>query len=241
MNRLTDSNFGMVALCCLFVPFVVRAEHSALAKEGLALTRIITSPVNIVGFTCAKCEGTGAGAVIVAPFALALECFPGTMAMCTDILTGTTELLTCQQFDRVAYPWESFDKRRAEKWDEIFSKTLDGVAEASEKAAVVANSVNEAANPSRAEPTPVVMTTTVAPDSRGSVTTSSDAATVGSSTTAKSTTTVTKPRPRVRHSSCGGTGKCPICRDRRVVGGKKCTGCGGTGVCRACRGSGYAP
>jgi len=46
-------------------------------------------------------------------------------------------------------------------------------------------------------------------------------------------------KPRVNHSSCNGTGTCPICRGRLKVGGKTCTGCGGSGRCRACGGRGY--
>ena len=47
-------------------------------------------------------------------------------------------------------------------------------------------------------------------------------------------------RPSVPHSSCRGSGICPICRGRKIVGADiTCTGCGGSGRCRACGGRGY--
>ena len=235
IQRLTSAVFVFCVLSCYFLSPVAGAEASVLENEGLALMRIVASPVNIVGFTYAECEGAGAGGVILAPLSLAVESLPGALAACADVLTGTTELLTCQHFDHVAYPWDSFDKRQVEKWNEIFDKVLDAAVETSDKVAVVANDINDVANSSRGRSTSAVTGTPVSSGS-GQGTMAS-----GGTTTGGNPATVAKPKPRVRHSSCGGTGKCPICRDRRIVAGRKCIGCGGTGICRACRGSGYAP
>lgn len=215
-------------------PLVSSSAESVLETEGLALARIVTSPVNIVGFTVAQCEGTGAGAVIIAPLALVTSCLPGTLATCTDILTGTGEMLTFTRSSRVAYPWESFDKERAEKWEEMTMKILDGAAKVSGSAAKVANDLDRTAHPNRYSPS---VETPPSPAATGE----GDVAPSSGSNGRKTVSSGPKVKPRVRHSSCGGTGKCPICRNRRVVGGKTCTGCGGSGLCRACRGSGYAP
>ena len=188
-------------------------ETGIAEREGLALARIVTSPYSIVGFTYADCKRAGAWAPILFPFDLLKTVPAGCLAAGADILTGTTELLTFHQFKDVSYPWESFDKEKSDKWG---------------------------------EPVLVVYACALAGAAEGLANSSS-----GYSPTHSSTTTTTsngggsssggyKPKPRVKHSYCHGTGTCQICHGKGTVGtGKRCI-CGGSGRCSACNGTGYA-
>ena len=188
-------------------------EPGIAEREGLALSRIVTSPYSIVGFTYADCKRAGAWAPLLFHFDLLKTVPAGCLAASADILTGTTELLTFHQFKDVSYPWESFDKEKSDKWGKpvlvVYACALAGAAEG-------------LANSSGSYSTTYSSTTT---------TTSSD----GSSSSGGY-----KPKPRVKHSYCHGTGRCQICHGNGKVGaGKRCV-CGGSGRCSACGGTGYA-
>lgn len=190
-------------------------EPGMAEREGLALSRILTSPYSIVGFTYADCKRAGTWAPILFPFDLLKTVPAGCLAAGADILTGTTELLTFHQFKDVSYPWESFDKRKSDKWGEpvlcVYACALAGAAEG------LANSSSSSYNSTYTPPT------------------TSTANNGGSYPGGR------KPKPRVKHSYCHGTGTCQICHGKGTVAGgsKKCV-CGGSGRCIACNGTGYA-
>ena len=108
-------------------------EPGIAEREGLALSRIVTSPYNMVGFTYADCKRAGAWAPILFPFDLLKTVPAGCLAAGADILTGTAEMLTFHQFKDVSYPWESFDKTKSDKWGEpvlfVYACALVGAAE----------------------------------------------------------------------------------------------------------------
>lgn len=85
-------------------------------REGLALARIVSSPMNILGHSYGEyhrwCEEYPVRAIGV-PF---VSIPSGCLAACADIVTGAAELLTFQQFKKVSYPWESFDKDKSKPW-----------------------------------------------------------------------------------------------------------------------------
>ena len=64
------------------------------------------------------------------------------MASCCDILTGLGEMLTLEQFNRVSYPWQSFDYEASDRWMEIAYKTLEIIGEVAEKTEKVSNDIN---------------------------------------------------------------------------------------------------
>lgn len=189
-------------------------EPGIAEREGLALSRIVTSPYSIVGFTYADCKRAGAWAPILFPFDLLKTVPAGSLAACADILTGTVELLTFHQFKDVSYPWESFDTAKSDKWGEpvlfVYACALAGAAEG-------------LANSSSGSGSTYTSSTTS--------TSNNDGASSGGH----------KPRPRVMHSYCHGTGTCQICHGKGTVAGgrKKCV-CGGSGRCSGCHGTGFA-
>ena len=190
-------------------------EPGIAEREGLALSRIATSPYSIVGFTYADCKRAGACAPILLPFDLLKTVPAGCLAAVADILTGTTELLTFHQFKDVSYSWESFDKTKSDKWGEpvlvVYACALAGAAEG------LANSSSSSYSSAHTS------TTTTTSNSGGQ------------------SSGGYKPKPRVKHSYCHGTGTCQICHGKGTVAGgsKKCV-CGGSGRCSACNGTGYA-
>lgn len=198
-------------------------ETGILEREGLALARVVTSPYSIVGFTYADCKKLGAASVLLLPFDLLLTVPAGCLAACADILTGTGELLAFHQFKDVSYPWESFDREKSKEWERpvivMYCAALAGAAEGTASALA-----------------------------GGSGRASSSSTSYHASDTANDTASETgaKPKPRLKHSSCNGSGKCHICRGRGFLGSDpgnsrlRCRGCGGTGNCRACNGTGYA-
>lgn len=198
-------------------------EPGICEREGLALARILTSPYNMVGHTYGEyrrwCEEYPLRSI-----ALPLVSIPsGCLAACADILTGTTEMLTFQQFKSVSYPWESFDKAKSKKWAEPVIITYAVAAVALAACAAAENDCDCDAPP---PPPPPPGHDSVAPT--GGRASGSHA------------------KQRVRHSSCNGTGKCNICHGKGYLGNDpknsrlRCRGCGGSGRCRPCGGTGYA-
>jgi len=188
----------------------VASEPNALARQGLAFSRIICSPLNMVGFTVAECENIGGASVILFPIICCWTIPAGAIAMTGDVITGLFEMLFWQQFKNVTYPWDSFDYEIARPYCN-FTKTLliVGLAGAAEGA------------------------------TQGAIDGISGGSSSYTPTQNYSGSQKSRYRPKVRHSSCGGTGKCNICKGRGSVGGKTCV-CGGSGLCRPCGGSGYA-
>lgn len=210
MKKRTVKNFIIFFLAgmILFCGGCATENPNIWEREALALSRIVCSPVNMVGFTYAECEHMGAGSIILFPFIMCLSVPSGAVAMTFDILLGCGEMLTTLQAKSARYPWQSFDRENSQKWQAI---TLAMLGAASAAASAV-----EASRSSRSS----------------SYSSSSSSHSYGSSGS--------KVKPRVRHSSCSGTGQCNICRGRGRVGSDiRCSGCGGSGICRPCRGAGY--
>lgn len=190
-------------------------ETGIMEREGLALARIVTSPYSIVGFTYADCKRMGNYWPLVLPFDLLRTVPAGTFAACADILTGTTEFLTFHQFKSVSYPWESFDKAKADKWGdpilEIYLAALAGGAEG-------------LANASTSSSSSYTYTSSSQPANNGN-------------------SASHKVKPRVSHSWCHGSGRCQSCNGRGTINTKprmRCRTCGGSGNCPGCHGRGYA-
>lgn len=191
----------------------VSAEPNAFERQGLAFSRILCSPLNMVGFTAAECENIGGASVILFPVICCWTIPAGAIAMTGDVITGTFEMLFWQQFKNVRYPWDSFNYEAAKPYCD-FTKTLliVGLAATAEGAAQgAADSISGGSS-------------SYSPSYSNSSYSSSRS----------------KERPRVKHSSCRGTGTCNICKGKGYVGTNKRCVCGGSGICRPCGGSGYA-
>lgn len=191
----------------------VSSEPNALERQGLAFSRILCSPLNMVGFTAAECENIGGASVILFPFICCWTLPAGAIAMSGDVITGTFEMLFWQQFKNVRYPWDSFTYEAAKPYCD-FTKTLliIGLTAAAEGAAQgAADSISGGSS-------------SYSPSYSNSSYSSSRR----------------KERPRVKHSSCRGTGRCNICKGKGYVGTNKRCVCGGSGICRPCGGSGEA-
>ena len=116
-----------------------------LAKEGMALSRIALSPVNIIGHAYAQVEHHGSVGVVLSPILIVAAVPGGTMATCSDILTGLGEMLTFEQARRVKYPWQSFNYEDSERWAKNAGKFMERLAGVADNAAKVANSTAEVA------------------------------------------------------------------------------------------------
>lgn len=113
-----------------------------IAREGLALSRIAFSPVNLIGHAYAQIEHYGGVGVVLSPV-LAVTAVPGgVMATCCDIVTGLGEMLTFQQCRSVSYPWQSFDYEASERWMGIASETMDETVKVANQAQEVASQID---------------------------------------------------------------------------------------------------
>lgn len=116
-----------------------------LAKEGMAFSRIALSPVNIIGHAYAQVEHYGSVGVVLSPILIVAAVPGGTMAVCSDILTGLGEMLTLEQARRVKYPWQSFNYEDSERWAKNAGEFMERLAGVADNAAKVANSTAEVA------------------------------------------------------------------------------------------------
>lgn len=203
-------------------------------RSGLAFLRIIGSPLSlftegIQSFNEYK-EATGESNPINFVVGMAIA---GPVVTCFEATGGVLELISFQQFKSFAYPWEvdendprmvetirkNRERERLQKEKEPESDFIGEIIGAAAGAA--AGAATEAAINGRHR------------SSSSSYVTGSGTSTSGYSSGS------TNVRPRVRHSSCGGTGRCNICKGKGTVGaGKRCV-CGGSGICRPCNGTGY--
>lgn len=187
----------------------VSSEPGALERQGLAFSRIICSPLNMVGFTVAECENIGGASAILFPFICCWTIPAGALAMTGDVITGTFEMLFWQQFKSVTYPWDSFNYEAAKPYCD-FTKALLVAALTGAAEGAVEGAVSGATGSSSSY-------------------TSSSSSYSGSSS---------KRFARAKHSSCRGTGICNICKGKGRVGADKRCVCGGSGICRPCNGTG---
>ena len=194
-----------------------RTEESSslpnpLERQGLAFSRILCSPLNMLGFTVAECKNMGGASVILFPFICCWTIPAGAIAMSGDVITGTFEMLVWQQFKSVRYPWDSFNYEAAKPYCDV-SKTLLLVA--------LAGAADGASQ--------------YTADSASSRYASHSGSHASCSSSSHSSHSGSRIRPRVMHSSCHGTGRCNICKGKGYVGANKRCICGGSGICRACR------
>jgi hypothetical protein len=126
---------------------VGQRDLNVLEKEGMALARTLSAPIDLFGPTWAtyghlynESDTHVAWKVLGTPFVPLLTLPSGAFAMTADVLTGPVELLTFSQFSGVAYPWESYEYHVAERWNEITPVILVALATAGAGAAAIADS-----------------------------------------------------------------------------------------------------
>ncbi|MBQ7693900.1 MAG: hypothetical protein IJT50_02135 [Lentisphaeria bacterium] len=111
----------------------VSSGPNALERQGLAFSRILCSPLNMIGFTAAECKNIGGASVILFPFICCWTIPAGAIAMTGDVITGTFEMLFWHQFTSVKYPWDSFDYEVAKPYCDftkiLLLAALEGAAE----------------------------------------------------------------------------------------------------------------
>lgn len=87
-----------------------------MRREGMAASRILASPLNMIGFSYAEIKEHAPTSVVLSPLVLCYTIPAGAVAMCKDILVGFAEMFTGQQFESVMYPWDSFDIDETKEW-----------------------------------------------------------------------------------------------------------------------------
>lgn len=182
-------------------------DPNPMERQGLAFSRMLCSPLNLLGFTVAECENIGSASIILFPFICCWTIPAGAIAMTGDIITGTTEMLFWQQFKTVRYPWDSFNYEAAKPYCDftkiLFLAALAGAAEGTAQGtadAVVASNTDH--SPSY----------TPAPSGNCS-----------------------RRQSRSSSSYTRSSGPCRICRGKGYLGNDpnnsrlRCRGCGGSG------------
>ena len=132
-----------------------RRNPNILEKEGMGLTRMLTSPINLFGTTYATYDHLYNESkihvvkkVLVTPFVPLLTIPSGAFAMTTDMVAGPLEMLTFSHFSNAAYPWESYEYRVARVWNEVTPILLVSLATAGAGAAAAAEAMNGKGNSS---------------------------------------------------------------------------------------------
>ena len=229
-------------------------ENGALAREGLAFSRLLSSPLSVPLYMGHAYNDLDDGKPMRIGYtdpltrsfnALTCGVIGGAFIMCGEVVVSLPELLTTTQFKSVYYPWETFtiNEREPRLEARLKDPELRRVVEESKgrlavktmKAAEVAIDIaGEVANEVVEEAVVAGVESAINKNSRSSKTI------VSRSSDANSRGVNGMTKPRVMHSSCRGTGRCHICKGKGIVGKDIiCSGCGGTLRCRACRGLGY--
>lgn len=85
------------------------------AREGLAFSRILTSPLNILLAPCGMTQAnvsmegrTGFDKVVAEPVVFVASVCYGAVGTVDEILVGTFEVLTTLKVNQVYYPWETY-------------------------------------------------------------------------------------------------------------------------------------
>lgn len=122
---------------------------NVLEREGMGLTRTLTSPIDLFGPTYAtydhlynESETHVVKKVLVTPFVPFLTLPSGAFAMTTDAVAGPIEMLTFSHFWNAAYPWESYEYRVARVWNEVTPILLVSLATAGAGAAAAADAMH---------------------------------------------------------------------------------------------------
>ena len=189
-------------------------------RSGLALLRIVGSPLSMftegVQYFNEYEEATGRSSVL---HFVGGMCIQGSVVACLELVGGSLELITFQQFKSFAYPWE-IDENDPDMVRIIKESEEQKLLSESDSSSEYSSSQSYKSGVSR----------------KGS-------------SSSFSYNSGTRVKPRVRHSSCRGTGRCNICKGKGYVGSirtlqdqnrLRCRGCGGSGSCSACGGSGYS-
>ena len=134
--------FTLVGLCASVAWSSPPEANGPLEREGLALSRIVLSPMNIIGHSYAQIEHYGGVGVVLSPIIIATAVPGGTLAACCDILTGVGEMLTFQQCRGVSYPWESFDYKTSDRWMDIALIVMGAAGEIAEATGEVAKEID---------------------------------------------------------------------------------------------------
>lgn len=206
-------------------------EPNVLQREGLALLRIVGSPLSFFTEGAQSYnehrEATGSanpfsfigGFVVCGPF-----------VTCFEAVGGICELVTFQQFKSFAYPWE-VDANDQEMVKYIREREEEErlARETTPKSDFVGELIGAAAGAAAG----AAVESAFGHHGRGSVQTVSCGGSSGGS-----------PRGsrKIRHSSCNGTGQCNVCHGKGYLGSDptnarlKCRSCGGSGRCCACNG-----
>ena len=140
----------LMAVCCmmLFTTGCASMESGDFwselgRKEGMAASRVLASPLSMVGFSSAEIQEYAPTSFYLSPFILCYTLPAGAVAMCEDILTGCTEMLLGMQFTDVMYPWESFDMVKTKGWrDQSREIFLEACLAALEGASTALNEQN---------------------------------------------------------------------------------------------------
>ena len=165
-------------------------QPNVLQREGLALLRIVGSPAALITEGEQFYEEYSAACGKKMPFSFLTGSVIGCFVMGFEIIGGTVELISFQQIKSWAYPWE-FDEPDQES---IARMREDMENESSDDGDFVADVVGAAVGAAVEESM-----------NKGSRRSGRNVTTSGGGGASKS-----KAKPRVRHSSCGGTGTCPI-------------------------------
>ena len=103
---------------------VEAADPDFIEREGWAFTRLVTSPINILGPTVATYNHIytspnwhPVGSVLITPFVPFLTVPAGSAVACTDAFIGMMEIMTTLHFHKVSFPWESYNYENVKWWN----------------------------------------------------------------------------------------------------------------------------
>ncbi len=104
-------------------------NYGFLAREGMAFSRVLTSPLNVIlpyfGVCYAYRDEESTFEYFTAmPGMLAVYAFYGAASTVDEVCVGTFEILTSMQVKQVYYPWESYSA----SYDRIQKSIRDGRA-----------------------------------------------------------------------------------------------------------------
>ena len=111
-------------------------KYNFFAREGMAFSRVLTSPLNLLlplygmpqGYKTAA-EMSGFESFVASPGLLVISALYGASGAFDEVCVGAFEILTSLQVRRVYYPWESFTVSR----DAVVNQIRKGREKAKEK------------------------------------------------------------------------------------------------------------
>ena len=95
-----------------------------IEREGWAFSRLITSPISVLGPTAATYghiytdeNWHPVESILITPFVPILTIPAGTAVTCTNVFIGIIEMLTTLHFHRISFPFESYNYQNAKWWN----------------------------------------------------------------------------------------------------------------------------